>query len=404
MNQRAHPVNRAFVCSVLFLDIFGYSKKPVTEQLTTKQRLNEALREALRDIPEGDRIVLETSHGAAIAFLNGAEDALCVAQTMREAETSLTRLNDTKASSIEGDYLRYGINLGPVKVSTDDAGQISIAGDGLSVAELIVGFAESGQVLASRAYYEVVSRISEAHQQRFEYLGAPTDQNVREHPVYRVDLSGGKIIRTQARSANMSQTTVSPFETAPLGGSPESLRLRKGVVGMALLLALAMVGSAAWLRGLRVEDSSKAPAMVAGDSTPAPVAPSPGLPNGEGSPTSGTSVQNTPTTVATTPPVVANSVARSPAAEAIASAKVKAATPSVPPKEKVPEGVVTLAIKPWGEVSVDGKSYGISPPLKRLLLAPGPHEITVSNAGFPVFKQQIEAKSGLTTLVEHRFQ
>ena len=68
--------NRAFICSVVFIDLVGYSKKPVTEQIRLKTSLTNNLSEAIKDIPVNDRIILETGDGAAISFLGDPEDAL----------------------------------------------------------------------------------------------------------------------------------------------------------------------------------------------------------------------------------------------------------------------------------------------------------------------------------------
>jgi len=41
-------INRTFICSVVFLDMVEYSKKPVAEQIFFKERLNTLLTEARR--------------------------------------------------------------------------------------------------------------------------------------------------------------------------------------------------------------------------------------------------------------------------------------------------------------------------------------------------------------------
>ncbi|SFH71670.1 Serine/threonine protein kinase [Collimonas sp. OK307] len=48
-----------------------------------------------------------------------------------------------------------------------------------------------------------------------------------------------------------------------------------------------------------------------------------------------------------------------------------------------PTGVVMLTIKPWGKVLVDGSMKGVSPPLKKLVLPEGKHQIKVINPSFP---------------------
>ena len=55
------------------------------------------------------------------------------------------------------------------------------------------------------------------------------------------------------------------------------------------------------------------------------------------------------------------------AREPVASERKRNGTVVVPPSE----GLITLAIAPWGEVLVDGEARGISPPLTRMSLPPG---------------------------------
>ena len=76
--------NRTFICSVVFIDLVGYSKKPVTEQIRLKTSLTNNLSEAIKDIPVSDRIILDTGDGAAISFLGDPEDALFVTLSLRE--------------------------------------------------------------------------------------------------------------------------------------------------------------------------------------------------------------------------------------------------------------------------------------------------------------------------------
>ena len=92
---------------------------------------------------------LDTGDGAAISFLGNPEDALNVAMTMRNAIQE-------SASPLD---VRFGVNLGPVRLIKDLNGQLNIIGDGINVAERVMSFSSAGQLLVSRSYYEVVSRL-----------------------------------------------------------------------------------------------------------------------------------------------------------------------------------------------------------------------------------------------------
>ena len=71
--------SRTLVCSVLFLDIAGYSQHGVSEQIKLKERFNADLAASLADLETRERVVIDTGDGAAIAFLGDPEAALFAA-------------------------------------------------------------------------------------------------------------------------------------------------------------------------------------------------------------------------------------------------------------------------------------------------------------------------------------
>lgn len=145
--------NETLVCSVLFLDIADYSKRSVTDQIRLKQLFNAALSQALVQVSTRDRIIVDTGDGAAITFPGGPESALLVALAMLDHAEELP--------------MRMGINLGPVHRLSDLNGNENVIGDGINVAQRIMSFAEPGQLLVSRAYYEVVTRMSREYEKLF---------------------------------------------------------------------------------------------------------------------------------------------------------------------------------------------------------------------------------------------
>jgi serine/threonine-protein kinase len=66
-------------------------------------------------------------------------------------------------------------------------------------------------------------------------------------------------------------------------------------------------------------------------------------------------------------------------------------------------GTLQLAISPWGEVEVDGRVVGVAPPLNRLQLSPGTHQVVVRNADFAPFQATVQVESDGTTVLRHRF-
>ncbi len=206
--------DRTRVCSVLFLDIVGYSKEAVADQSLLKQAFNKLLSAALETVPASERVILDTGDGAAVTFLDDPEDALFAALAVR---------NDAGALRI-----RMGINLGAVRLVKDLNGQVNIIGDGINVAQRVMSFAEPGQLLVSRSFYEVASCLSADYANLFAHEGSRTDKHVRSHEVYSVAAGmppGQRAARTHAghgsqRSAISEAGARSPEEDEELARQP----------------------------------------------------------------------------------------------------------------------------------------------------------------------------------------
>ena len=77
-------------------------------------------------------------------------------------------------------------------------------------------------------------------------------------------------------------------------------------------------------------------------------------------------------------------------------------TPETPPV--VIEGRIRLAIAPWGEIYVDGKKTGISPPLTEILLPAGKHTIEIRNTSFAPHRQSVDLTSNTNLRIKHKFE
>jgi hypothetical protein len=65
--------------------------------------------------------------------------------------------------------------------------------------------------------------------------------------------------------------------------------------------------------------------------------------------------------------------------------------------------VVTLDVKPRGEVYVDGNPVGRIPPLTHVEVAPGRHRLTVRNAGSRPYEVNLELRAGQRITLTHTF-
>lgn len=165
--------SRTLVCSVLFLDIAGYSRLGVTRQISLKESFNQVLSASLAETEPRERVVIDTGDGAAVAFLGDPERALFCALAVFDNVGELP--------------VRMGINLGPVHLSRDINGQENVIGDGINAAQRIMSFAAEGQLFVSRSFYDVVLLLSGEYATMFQAIGGRTDKHGRSHEVFSVN-------------------------------------------------------------------------------------------------------------------------------------------------------------------------------------------------------------------------
>ena len=383
--------NRTFICSVLFLDIVEYSRKPVATQIRVKERLNRLLTDALRDVAQNDRIILDTGDGVALNFIGNPEDALFAAMSLRD---NLIADESPDAAELK---LRTGINLGPVRLVKDINGRPNIIGDGINVAQRIMSFARPGQILVSRSYHEIISSLSESYTSLFRYEGSHTDKHVRAHEVYEVghSLPAGveRMPPEGVGSATAARRYTPAGESLPLTTTLKNTIAHRpkttAAVAMAVVLAAAL--------GIRM---TRAPAPDAMVTPPDKVADAPKLEN-KVEPRDAPKIE--PTVEFT--PVITLEPAKTvePATPPVITPPKPAAEKPPAPKPPVELATVSIAVSPWGEVFVNGARRGVSPPLRELKLPPGQYTIEIRNPGFPAYTQGIQVSAGGSTSVQHKF-
>ena len=264
--------SRTFIGSVVCLDLVGYSKWSVSQQSEIKALFNQLLVQVLKRIPPEDRIILDTGDGAAISFLGDPEQSLAIGLELRDAMNAAS----ARLGGNEGGPVRIGINLGPLKLGVDMNGHPKIIGDGINVAETVCGFAQAGQIVVSRPFHDMVSRISDRHAQIFNYEGVRTDKNVRDHEIYSV-----RPAVAEAPAASAKPRFHRP-EASVYGESGWVGFLRDGKkVAIAAAVLVAIILSELVLMAYRLEApaaqsaATPAPPQVAKAPTVAPSVPAP---------------------------------------------------------------------------------------------------------------------------------
>jgi serine/threonine-protein kinase len=81
-----------------------------------------------------------------------------------------------------------------------------------------------------------------------------------------------------------------------------------------------------------------------------------------------------------------------------------AAASRKPPPTAARNARLAFAVTPWGEVYVDGRRRGVSPPLKELKLAPGKHTVEIRNTNFKRHTQTVELVADASVRIKYKFQ
>ena len=319
---------------------------------------------ALEHVAPRDRIILDTGDGAAITFMGDPEDALFASMAMRDLAAGVP--------------VRMGVNLGPVRLVKDLNGQMNIIGDGINVAQRVMSFARPGQLLVSRSFYEVVSCLSRDYASLFRHEGSRTDKHVRAHEVYAVvgaTPAPRRVDEAEARSESTPQGPAGWLSGTGLLG------LRRSALVAAPLVFLLVVAGGVGARALiPAETSAKA-------EPPKPAA----KPAVQAVPAAGGGAA-----VIEEPPKPKKLVAR----VEKKLEKERLEKPAAPQAA----GRLELAVAPWGEVLVDGRKRGISPPLRVLEIPAGTHTVEIRNTTFPAHVARVEVKPGEAVKIQHRFR
>jgi len=286
-----------------------------------------------------------------------------------------------------------------------------------------MSFAEPGQILVSRSYYDVMARLSEDYAKLFRYEGAKTDKHVREHEVYAISSAPSNLRRTvpvQAPRPSLRLPNLRLFKIPKpnLRTWPGPVPVNSKLLVAAPLAFTLIVGTGVIARSHRDSDGetrtvvSVAPPAAAPKVAPAIVEAPESAPPQAHEPKAHEPKAPPRARDAPAAPKGGAPAQTARANETDAALKTKevapprpnepelAATVPAPPRE----AMLNIVALPWAEVFVDGARQGVSPPLRAIPLKPGRHRVELRNGSFPAHVQTVELKPGTEISITHRFR
>jgi TolB-like protein/Tfp pilus assembly protein PilF len=130
------------IAHVLFMDIVGYSKKPIDQQSELLGQLNQIVRatEQFRAAEATGKLVrLPTGDGMALAFFTSVDAPVRCALEVAEALKTHPKIE-----------LRMGVDSGPVDQIMDVNDRPNVAGAGINMAQRVMDCGDAGHILLSK--------------------------------------------------------------------------------------------------------------------------------------------------------------------------------------------------------------------------------------------------------------
>jgi TolB-like protein/class 3 adenylate cyclase/Flp pilus assembly protein TadD len=129
------------IAHLLLIDVVGYSKLLVNEQIEVLQKLNQIVRatECFRAAEASDKLIrVPTGDGMALLFFRSPEEPVRCALEISRALQGHSQFQ-----------VRMGVHSGPVNRVTDVNDKTNIAGSGINMAQRVLDCGDAGHILLS---------------------------------------------------------------------------------------------------------------------------------------------------------------------------------------------------------------------------------------------------------------
>jgi hypothetical protein len=383
MHSHFPPHGHRMIASILLAEIVGYEDRPVFEQIQFTTLTRQLLDGVIAKTPDCDVSIIDREDSIALLFSADPQDCLALAKHLSE-----TLQVDPRYAELP---LRIGVNLGPITLIQEVSGATQVTGPGIDDAQRVARAGALREILMSRAYYSVLSRVT-MDDGLLRHKAFISDEWDQSFAIYQIPKPSTALGKTDAPGANLAATPILPA------------RHSRGRWSAIAAAALIIVGSAALLQSQRPQERQQAP--LARPSEPIVAVKLQRKP--PATPAADRVV--TEPVLTTAAPLTAPAVAQIVAAVTFHRATEPVAHKPRPSPAKIARKAVarqpatlSLNIRPWGEVYVDGKKVGVTPPLHHIEVPSGTRQIVVRNANAPPFRATLEFQPNTLMQVSHRF-
>jgi TolB-like protein/class 3 adenylate cyclase/Tfp pilus assembly protein PilF len=142
MSAELKPDLQLEIAHLLLIDVVGYSKLLVNEQIELVQELNQIVRrtECFQVAEKSGKLIrVPTGDGMALVFFRSPEEPVQCALEISKA------LKDSPNIQV-----RMGVHSGPISQVTDVNDRVNVAGTGFNVAQRVMDCGDAGHILLSK--------------------------------------------------------------------------------------------------------------------------------------------------------------------------------------------------------------------------------------------------------------
>jgi TolB-like protein/class 3 adenylate cyclase len=249
ISPEAKPDLQLEIAHLLLIDVVGYSRLLVNEQIELVQELNRIVRstESFRAAEANGKLIrVPTGDGMALLFFRNPEEPVRCALEISQALKGQSYLQ-----------VRMGIHSGPINQITDVNDRVNVAGTGINVAQRVMDCADAGHILLSKHLADDLAQYRQWQPYLHDLGECEVKHGLRLHIVnlYKDGLGNSALPEKLKRGKRWKQTSGSGIRPIHIPRWPKSLLI---ITLLLSALALAISFSIFFRRGAVVEATSPA--------------------------------------------------------------------------------------------------------------------------------------------------
>jgi TolB-like protein/class 3 adenylate cyclase len=247
------------IAHLLLIDVVGYSKLLVNEQIEVLQELNQIVRntECFRAAEATGKLIrVSTGDGMALAFFHSPEEPVRCALEISKALQNHPKIR-----------LRMGVHSGPVNRVRDVNDKTNIAGSGINVAQRVLDCGDAGHILLSKHVAEDLTEYRHWQPYLHDLGECEAKHGLRLHlfNLHKDGLGNPQVPEKLKRGKRWKQAPT----THPVSAPPSPKFVLTAVL-LALTIALVISSSFLFHRATSPRITSASSGAIAGNVVPIP--------------------------------------------------------------------------------------------------------------------------------------